>query len=205
MVALREDPLSATAQRRLWALAEILLPRKRTGDFNQAMMELGSTVCTVRHPACHRCPLAALCPTYSRQLQDRIPPAKRKAQTVPVREAALVIRCDGRILIRRSMTGERWAGLWDFPRFELSAARGAALTRELAARALEATGITVTPPRHFATFKHGVTRYRITLSCYETSCARPTAAKDHLAWVTPHEARTYPMSVAGRKISQMLS
>ncbi|MBM4091981.1 MAG: A/G-specific adenine glycosylase [Planctomycetes bacterium] len=205
LIALREDVTSSGAQRHLWALAGILLPRKNVGDFNQAMMELGSTVCTVRQPACDRCPLAALCATNAQQLQDRIPLAKRKTRYVPVREAAVVIRCGGRVLLRQYGPGERWTGLWDFPRFELSATRGAAIARELAAKVVDATGITIAMPRQFATFKHGVTRHRITLFCFETTCARAAGATRYpTTWVAPDDLPTYPMNVTGRKISQSI-
>src|SRR5207253_2981976 len=56
-----EDPRKGTARRRLWELAKSLLPKRRVGDFNQALMELGALVCTPAAPKCSACPLADKC------------------------------------------------------------------------------------------------------------------------------------------------
>jgi A/G-specific adenine glycosylase len=60
----RGDPRSHAMRRRLWAVSEALVPRRRVFDFNQAIMDLGATVCTARKPACLVCPMAALCAAY---------------------------------------------------------------------------------------------------------------------------------------------
>jgi A/G-specific adenine glycosylase len=62
----RGEPKSHAMTRRLWALSEALLPRRHTFDFNQALMDLGATVCTARRPACDTCPLRRQCRTGSR-------------------------------------------------------------------------------------------------------------------------------------------
>src|SRR5207247_568055 len=119
LLALQDDPHSVAAQRRLWQFAAELLPVEGSGTFNQALMELGSQVCTPRNPHCEQCPLQSLCPTHAQQLQDVIPSPKRKAQVVAVHEAAVLVRRGRDVLVRACQPGERWAGLWDFPRFAL--------------------------------------------------------------------------------------
>ncbi len=71
------------ASHRIWALAEQLMPRRRCGDFNQAMMELGATVCTPQRPGCHRCPWAKLCCEKRRGVQHRIPQGGRRTRPNP--------------------------------------------------------------------------------------------------------------------------
>src|SRR5205823_3347874 len=78
LVAYRDDPREARGQRLLWTLAEELLPRRGCGEFNQALMELGSLVCTPRQPRCRQCPVSALCPTHRDALHDSIPLPRRK-------------------------------------------------------------------------------------------------------------------------------
>ena len=128
LIAYRDDPLKAAGQRILWQTAADILPQKNVARFNQALMELGSLVCTPTDPRCDECPLAGVCAAYADDLQHQIPRAKAKQAYTDLREAAVVIRRNGRVLIRRCGEGERWAGLWDFPRFACRS-RGAAVCR----------------------------------------------------------------------------
>lgn len=101
---------------RLRAIAASFVPRRRPGDFNQAMMELGATVCTPRAPACGACPLRRLCRSRARGTQlER--PARRAARPLPVLELGTALVRDERdrlLLVRQPETG-RLAGLWVFP------------------------------------------------------------------------------------------
>ena len=146
-------------------MAEAVLPQRYAGTFNQALMELGSEVCTPRTPRCGDCPVAVLCRANAEGLQTRIPAAKPKPVFEAVREAAVVVLRQGRVLLRRCGEGQRWAGLWDFPRFAVEAETPNALRRELVRKVRQQTGFTIKPGRHLATIKHGVTRFRITLQC----------------------------------------
>ena len=199
---------TAEGQRLLWRIAEELLPRRDPGTLNQALMELGSQVCTPRDPACHACPVASLCAARSENLQDALPRPKPKTKFTAVREAAVVIHRRGKVLILKYGESGRWAGLWDFPRFSVESKRSAATRRELVARVEELTGTLVEPIEHLTTIKHGVTRYRITLDCH---AARYISGRTHsgqgtpLRWVKPTELENYPLSTTGRKIGQLVA
>ena len=97
LLAYAGDPRSTEGQRLLWAMAEIVLPRRGAGRFNQALMELGSEVCTARSPRCDVCPLALLCRANQQGRQSEIPPPKTKRPVEPVREAAVLVRRRGRV------------------------------------------------------------------------------------------------------------
>jgi A/G-specific adenine glycosylase len=58
------DPKSHAMRRRLWRISEVLVPRARVFDYNQALMDFGATVCTARRPACLVCPMASGCRAY---------------------------------------------------------------------------------------------------------------------------------------------
>jgi A/G-specific adenine glycosylase len=206
LLAYRGDPEKAAGQQLLWRFAEDLLPRKHAGAFNQAIMELGSEVCTPRSPRCAACPVAALCPTRERGLQDQIPARKRKPPVEEVTEAAVVIRRGDQIFLRQRGEGERWAGLWDFPRFPISFSDESALRDSLIAEVHSLTGLRVRPAGPLATLKHGVTRFRITLHCYEAQhlSGRINGKYGPAAWLLPNEFSDYPLSVTGRKISRLL-
>jgi A/G-specific adenine glycosylase len=204
-LVLDTDPTQGESQRRLWALAEAVLPRRRCGDFNQALMELGSTLCTPRAPQCLVCPVASLCPAYAAGVQDCIPRNARKTTYVELQEAAVVIqRSNGQVLLRRCQPGERWAGLWDFPRFAIPGADGPATRKVLCGKVHALTGVTIRSLQKLATIRHGVTRFRITLTCYRAVCQRGRAGNEDMKWVPLGDLARYPLSVTGRRISRML-
>jgi A/G-specific adenine glycosylase len=201
------DPASAAGQRLLWAAAAAVLPRRGSGQVNQALMELGSLVCSPRQPRCDVCPLAALCGARQAGLEATIPRAAPRPAVTAVREAAVVVRRRGRVLLLRRPEGGRWAGLWDFPRFALSADGPAALRRELAENVRRLTGVEIIPGERLTTLSHSVTRFRIRLECYAAECAatgdgaRPPT---ELRWVRPAELADYPLNTTARKLARQL-
>lgn len=204
LLAYRDDPSRSTGQKLLWDFAEDLLPRKNVGAFNQALMELGSEICTPRQPRCEQCLAGELCPTNSLGLQEEIPASRKKTGYEDVTEAAVVVRRRDKVLLRRCGDGERWSGLWDFPRFRIVASSGEPLHQELEAKLAELTGLVVETGRKLATIRHGVTRFRITLLCHEARCVRGRLGAENMRWVKPAQLQDYPLSVTGRKISEWL-
>ncbi len=204
LTAFDGEPASAAGQRHLWSVAESILPATGCGAFNQALMELGSEICKPQAPACGRCPVASLCQARQRDLVERIPRVSRRTRYEDVTEVAIVIRDSGRVLLRHCQHGERWAGLWDFPRF---AASGAGTHQEqIAAQARELVGLRVVAGEWLATLKHGVTRFRITLHCYEAARRSPARAIVETArWIALTDLPDYPLSTTGRKIGQLVS
>ena len=131
--------------------------------------------------------------------------AGKKTQYEDRHEAAVVVRKNGRVLIRRCAPGERWAGLWDFPRFQIADVNGAELDIELRDNVRRLTGLSVEPGRRLTTLRHGVTRYRITLICHEATVreGRLRSGRD-LCWHRPDALVDLPLSVTGRKLCGLL-
>ncbi|HBT76728.1 MAG TPA: A/G-specific adenine glycosylase [Planctomycetaceae bacterium] len=122
LLAYSGDPVSKEGQSILWENAERILPdRGNIGAFNQALMELGSLVCTPRTPDCARCPVSGFCRTAEAGLQESIPFQKPKSPPEPRTVLAVIVRKKGGILLQQFGMGERWAGLWDFPQIDLTA------------------------------------------------------------------------------------
>jgi len=94
------------------AVATQLLDVRHPGRWNQAVMELGATVCLPREPLCGACPLAAECDAKRRNLQRDLPPPRKRAAIVRKELTLLVIRSKGRILLTPS---PRVSGFWDLP------------------------------------------------------------------------------------------
>jgi A/G-specific adenine glycosylase len=208
LIGYRQSPTASAGQQVLWQTALEVLPRKDIAKFNQGLMELGSLVCTPKNPQCTFCPVSTLCAARASDLQEKIPQRARKTQFTDLNEAAVVVHKKGYILVRQCAAGERWAGLWDFPRFEIDSEGPLFVRKELIAKVRKQTGVEVRPSGLLKTIKHGVTRYRITLDCYEAGYVSgrisSTPAKP-VRWLPAQELRDLPLSSTGRKIAKLLS
>jgi A/G-specific adenine glycosylase len=213
--AYRGNTHDRTGQTVLWTAAASLLSSRGNGELNQSLMELGSLICTPRNPQCKACPLESLCPTHKLGLQARIPALRRKMAAEKLCEAAVVVERKGVVLLRRCGDDERWAGLWDFPRFRL-------LLKETSARRKQKTadnardrqiidgvqnqvGVYIVRPRHFVTLRHTVTRFRITLHGFAAECkeAPTNDGTDRYRWVKPKRFADYPLNATGRKLARL--
>ncbi len=200
LVAWDGETTSREGQNILWAFAEDILPKKDVGIFNQALMELGSAVCTPKAPRCLICPVASICPTRANGLQDVIPKPKKKMQYEDLHETAVVIFKQKRVLLRRCQEDERWAGLWDFPRF--ATAEGGSHIQDEVKRL---TNLEIAETKSLTTIKHGVTRFRITLSVQQARHAGGRLpGKTEMEWVSIRKLDSFPLSVTGRKIADLL-
>jgi len=164
------DPGKLPLKRALWQLAGELVPAERPGDFNQALMELGATVCTPRTPLCAQCPLTRSCVARRDGLVEALPELPSRAKPTRVRVAAAVVRDGKHVYVRRlASRAPRWAGLWTFPQVELA---GAESPRAAAKRAAwEALGLKVHVGQRLAHFEHAITRFRISVEAFEATLA----------------------------------
>ena len=211
LMALRTDPRSSANQKRLWAFSESLLPQKRCGDFNQALMELGSEICTPRQPQCLICSVRDWCPTGQQGLHELIPASSKKIKYEDLHEAVIIVARRGKYLVRQCAPGERWQGLWDFPRFEIARSKPAAgrnakqlAIPELIDQLKQTTGLKAALVITDHRIKHAVTKYRITLDCYQAESVTghlKSPRENQLQWVSAAQLDTLPMSVTGRKVA----
>lgn len=198
----RGDPRDGDGKAWVWRAAEAVLPNKRIGDFNQAVMELGATVCTPAAPRCGQCPLATLCVANRDGLQQVIPPPKKPPTIITVREVAVVIRRGEHVLLcRRPPTASRWANMWEFPHAETAAGEGVDAAAVRVAK--ELTGLAVVVADELLTVKHGVTRFAIAMTALEATSARGTPRSAYYAecrWVLPAELSSFPTGTPQRKL-----
>ncbi len=206
LIGYPDDPTKSAGQRLLWQTAEDVLPRKNIALFNQALMELGSLVCTPGSPQCEQCPVAKLCTAYADGSQSAIPRTGRKVNFISVAEAAVLINKQGKLLLRQCPEGQRWAGLWDFPRFEIVGEAPQFVHDELTKKVKEQIGLVVDPKELVKTIKHGVTRHRITLDCYTARYISGRISRRHgtaLRWVRPAELGAFPLNSTGRQLANL--
>lgn len=113
--AIRQDPKSAAGQKIFWKRAEDSLPSENVGDFNQALMELGATVCLPENPSCVRCPIRDGCQARRSGRPEAFPKGKKKIQYLDVKMSAAVVQEDHRFLMIRRPAKGLLKGMWEFP------------------------------------------------------------------------------------------
>lgn len=162
-------------------VADALVPADRPGDFNQALMELGATICTPRTPRCARCPVAAHCAARAAGTQqDRPLPKVRKA--VPTYDiATAVVRApDGRLLITRRPPHGLLAGMWCFP------GDGPVTNSDRASVALHVARSFTTvaaAPRPLGVIEHVFSHRRERYHCYAFDAAAAGLSASDAAWI----------------------
>jgi A/G-specific adenine glycosylase len=114
--ALEGDPAAGAVRRALWERAAELVPvGGGAGDWNQALMELGATVCLPRAPRCGECPVAEPCAARAEGRQEELPQLRPRRAPVEVALEVALCRRGGRWLLERRPEGGRMAGLLQFP------------------------------------------------------------------------------------------
>jgi A/G-specific adenine glycosylase len=203
---LADDVTTASAQAALWKLAEDWLPETRPGDYNQALMELGRTICTPRQPRCASCPIAGHCLANARGTQASRPVKRARAQTPHHQVTAGLIWNDaGQLLIAQRPLEGLLGGLWEFPggKVEPGESLEDCLRRELR----EELAIDVAVGDLFCVVRHAFTHFSITLhafTCRHLSGEPQLLGVQASAWVTPDDLDAYAFGKADRQVIAQL-
>ena len=203
-----KNPKEKATNERLWQLAAKLvqhasrIPQPNScSRLNQSLMELGALVCTPRKAQCQACPLQPLCVAYRDQRVASLPCLVRREPPTARRFVAFVITRRGRYLLRQRSHDVVNALLWEFPNVEVVAGRRPLRPEEIYERTFGEPAPGLTP---LTTFKHSITRYRITLEAYQTA-----VTGDELTlcgvWRTPVQLRKLAFTSAHRKILNRLN
>lgn len=173
----RGDIQTQPVRARLKQHAQRLLDPRRPGDFNQALMELGATVCLPRNPQCLLCPWREQCAARAAGIAEELPVKGRKREPVRVQLALCVVERDGALLLRqREAHSSRLAGFWDLPE-----------ERELPRAVL---GPVV------GSFRHSITRHDYTVQVRAATVRR---APRGFQWVRKGDLDGLPLSTMARK------
>ncbi len=208
------DELSKSAtQKRLWEAAERLVPAEGAGRFNQALMELGATVCTVRQPMCLICPVAAECRARAKGLQDELPVKAAKAPPLEVAEACALVVRDGRVLVVRRGAGRLWEGFWEFPTMHVSGADPAGRSFggeevDLAESVRRLAGVRIRAGEAVKLIRFGVTKHRVELTAHAAADlgGEPTPGPGlvEARWASPEELGELTLGSATRRLAGWL-
>ena len=205
LLDLEIDPRLPEGERRTRAWAEGLLPHGQASAFNQALMDLGATICLPRAPRCAECPLQSWCQAFEHGTQP-LRPVRINRKAIPHHQAAAgVILNDGKVLIGRRPEDKLLGGLWEFPGGKQEAGESfeTCLMRELC----EELDVDVKVGISLGTFAHAYTHFRITVHAFYAEIIKgEPRALDHteLAWVAPADLVAYPMGKIDRAIARQL-
>lgn len=213
LLKLADDVKSGRAQRLLWKFAEAILPNKRSGDLNQALMEIGSEICRPKNPDCEKCPLSAICPANRDSLQTMIPASSQTIKYEFKHFALLWVERRNKVLIQKCGEKQWWTGLWDFPRVEFAGAKRSASSKTLPNKIVKQVreylhneiGLQAEIEQPVARLKHGVTKFQIQLDCF--AIRKPVGrlrSNSGFQWVSAKELDDLPLNATGRKAVKIL-
>jgi len=179
----QSDVTESSTQKLLRRLAEELLPQRKAGTFNQALMELGALVCTPANPQCAACPLASVCRAKLAGTQSKLPiRGAKEPQRLVVHNAAIIQR-NGEVLLQQRPTVGLLAGMWQLP----TIAGNHRLRRPV------------------VQFRHTITNHKITLRVF--ACRSIQIVKNpgsRLRWVSHKHLNRLTIPAAHRRALRLL-
>jgi A/G-specific adenine glycosylase len=204
--AIADEIGSQRTRKKLQALADALLDPSRPSAFNQAMMELGATVCTPTAPRCPSCPLRAPCGAWATGTPEAFPVKKKKAP-VPHYDiaAGLIFDEEGRLLIQRRPEDKMLGGLWEFPGGKREPGEPLAETCRREVR--EELGVDVVIEDLFGKVSHAYSHFKITMYAFRCRIQEGTPESREglpLRWVTMPELADYAFPRANRRLIEAL-
>jgi A/G-specific adenine glycosylase len=177
--------------------ADELLERDDPGAWNQALMELGATLCAPRRPACPACPLRARCEARRLGIAETLPEPRARRPAVDVTVAAALIERDGKVLLVRRPAGRLLGRFWEVPQTSLESRGAGDLIRELAER----HGLEVVAGPLRVEARHAITFRRIRALGYAARLRRqPPRDPERYLWVSLAESDGLPVSSLTRKL-----
>lgn len=205
LTACAGDPAKAPFARAIERFAESLLPPGTAATHNQAVMELGATVCTPRNPLCTACPLGAACRGLATGRPEDFPVRGKRSQPPHHDVAVGIVLRDGQVFIDQRSYGGLLGGLWEFPGGKLEGGETVeqALHRELR----EEFGMTVEVEAPLESVRHAYTHLRVTLHplvCRFRAMDARAGEGRPWKWIQPEELEHHPMPRANRKIIEGL-
>jgi A/G-specific adenine glycosylase len=183
------------------------LPKGRAREFNQAVMELGATVCTPRGPACDACPVSACCQARLKGTVLQRPIRASRPSTVPVTAVLGILWAEGRVFIQKRPPTGLMASLWEFPGGKVKAKES--LKQGLRRELLEELGVKVAIVEKLAEIRHAYTRFRVRLHAYRCQMDPPAqeivlGAAVEGRWVSVEELDNFAFPSANRRLIQIL-
>ena len=201
-----EEPVdSPAAEKILWELADRNLPKGRAGDYNQALMDLGATICVPRNPRCLICPVMKLCKARQNGTQNQRPVKSPKKEVPHYVHAAAVVIERGRVLLAQRPSQGLLGGMWEFPNGRVSGEPAKGLPKALkTGYSLSVRVRRVSQEQGaLAIIQHGYTHLHVTVHVFLCELSSKPG-ETNLKWVSLNRLDAYPMGKIDRQIARMI-
>lgn len=207
-LGLEEDTRKNSTRSRVQKVVDEWIIGQAPDDFNQAIMELGATVCTPHRPNCESCPISVQCVAYTESKTDVIPYASKKAKRPHHQiSVAIIMNENNELLIAQRPNEAMLGGLWEFPggKQESNESIEDALLREIK----EELGVEITILNEFMQLDHAYSHFSIHMTAYLCSLADSTQqpkpkASQQIRWIPVEELTNYPFPKANRTLTLAL-
>ena len=190
---------AAATRRRLWDLAARLVPAAKPGDFNEALMELGATVCTPRQPTCEACPVKELCEANRQGVTDRLPVRDARRKPTAVTHAVLVVVRRGSLLLQQRGSDGLWAGMCQCPTREGVDGQ----TADWAAWISSQTGLRIGEVSDMGSFEHQTTHRTIRFHVQTAPCTGGRLKQGCGQWRRANRLDDLPLANAQRRVIEL--
>jgi A/G-specific adenine glycosylase len=195
---------SPAGEKILWELAAQNLPKGQAGDYNQALMDLGSAICVPKNPRCLLCPLMKICESRQNGTQEIRPVLKPKKSVPHYIHAAAVIINRGRVLLAQRPPDGLLGGMWEFPNARVEADPAKELTKVInAAYSLRVRIERSRNEEALGVVQHAYTHFKVTVHAFRCDCS-PIPKNKNLKWVRITELDDFPMGKVDRQIAKKL-
>lgn len=175
---------------------EKIYPKTNRGDFTQALMELGATVCTPQSPKCEKCPAADICAAYQKHSVSKYPVKLPKKEKKQEERTLFYFLCNGKIALTKRGGSGLLSGLWQFPNIKGTLSLSEALS---AAETFGTEPTEILKERHEM---HIFTHIKWDMTCYYLRCRRQP---DTFSWETFEEIQnSFPLPTAFRKFLEKI-
>lgn len=212
------EPVDSPAgEKILWQLADENLPKGQAGDYNQALMDLGATICVPKNPRCLICPVMKLCEARQKGVQDQRPVKTPKKDVPHHVHAAGVIIERGRVLLAQRPSRGLLGGMWEFPNGRVKGDPARELPRALKTGynlRLRVTELRAERSRRrrrsahnqesLGIVQHGYSHFSVTTHVFRCELLSPPS-ESNLKWISLKDLNAYPMGKIDRQIAKMIA
>ena len=199
LAAVSGKSVSSKTKDLLWKISESLIPKGRSNPFNQALMDLGATVCTPKDSQCSRCPLRNFCRGYLSGKPESYPSRTIKKPLPHIAAISAVIQKGEMVLLRQRPSKGLLGGLWEFPNRKTEGEKR--LRLRLRNFIKKETGMNVEIKDSIGTFKQTFSHFKLTLHVYH--CQATDGSKNG-RWIPIKNLHLFPMSRIHRRIAEMI-
>jgi A/G-specific adenine glycosylase len=186
---IEDNPKLPAIQVRLQTIADANLDEARPGDFNQAMMELGATLCTPKCPSCDSCPIGNDCIAKQTGMPEQYPLPIEKPKAIRRTDVLIIALRDGKTYSHQLPQDGLWGGLYSFPR--VSVMDGESVIEAVTRLATDVFGSDIQQAVELGRIRHAVTIYNVELIAYIVNVTE--FAADPHNWRSLTEIDIFPM------------